>query len=249
MTSTAPTTEQASREEIVNQIEQLRDSVSGISIDEEAAMMMRYQRAYEANARFFTVIDETIADAAVAEALARGRHVPRHQQHPVPQLAARHPEHRRGLRARPAAGLLRQADPAGERRPVGSRRPGCASVPRSRASDRYREANDSVDSRLRVTDTVLSDIISSITTAQTKGASGRTTVLTAEQREAVALEIEGAKQAIFTAVNTSYRGIYLFAGADNTTAPYTKAGDARSRPTRATPTSSASTCRAPRQRP
>lgn len=53
-------TDQASREEIVQQIEQLRDSVSGVSIDEEAAMMLRYQRAYEANARFFTVIDETI---------------------------------------------------------------------------------------------------------------------------------------------------------------------------------------------
>jgi flagellar hook-associated protein 1 FlgK len=53
-------TEQASREEIVQQIEQLRDSVSGVSIDEEAAMMLRFQRAYQANARFFTVIDETI---------------------------------------------------------------------------------------------------------------------------------------------------------------------------------------------
>jgi flagellar hook-associated protein 1 FlgK len=53
-------TEQASRAEIVQQIEQLRDSVSGISIDEEAAMMMRFQRAYQANAQFFTVIDETI---------------------------------------------------------------------------------------------------------------------------------------------------------------------------------------------
>jgi len=52
--------EQATREEIVHQIEQLRDSVSGVSIDEEAAMMMRFQRAYEANARFFTVIDETL---------------------------------------------------------------------------------------------------------------------------------------------------------------------------------------------
>jgi len=92
------------------------------------------------------------------------------------------------------------------------------------AVDRYREANDSVDSRLRVTDTVLSDIISSITTAQTKAASGRTTVLTAEQREAVALEIDGVKEAIFTAINTSYRGIYLFAGADNTAAPYSKSG-------------------------
>jgi flagellar hook-associated protein 3 FlgL len=93
-----------------------------------------------------------------------------------------------------------------------------------RAVDRYREANDSVDSRLRVTDTVLSDIISSITTAQTRAASGRTTVLTPQQREAVALEIEGSKEAIFTAINTSYRGIYLFAGADNTAAPYTRAG-------------------------
>jgi len=93
-----------------------------------------------------------------------------------------------------------------------------------RAVDRYREANDSVDSRLRVTDTVLSDIISSITTAQTRAASGRTTVLTPEQREAVALEIDGAKEAIFTAINTSYRGIYLFAGSDNTAAPYARSG-------------------------
>jgi flagellar hook-associated protein 1 FlgK len=52
--------EQRSRGEIVNQIELLRDSVSGVSIDEEAASMMRFQRAYEANARFFTVIDETL---------------------------------------------------------------------------------------------------------------------------------------------------------------------------------------------
>ncbi len=93
-----------------------------------------------------------------------------------------------------------------------------------RAADRYREANDAVDSRLRVTDTVLSDILSSITTAQTRAAAGRTTVLTPQQREAVALEVEGAKQAIFTAINTSYRGIYLFAGADTTAEPYTRAG-------------------------
>jgi flagellar hook-associated protein 3 FlgL len=93
-----------------------------------------------------------------------------------------------------------------------------------RAADRYREANDAVDSRLRVTDTVLSDIISTITTAQTRAAAGRSTVLTAQQREAVALEIEGAKQAIFTAINTSYRGMYLFAGADTTAEPYTRVG-------------------------
>lgn len=54
------TRELESRREIVHQIETLRDSVSGVSIDEEAALMMRFQRAYEANARFFTVIDEVL---------------------------------------------------------------------------------------------------------------------------------------------------------------------------------------------
>lgn len=93
-----------------------------------------------------------------------------------------------------------------------------------RAFDRYREANDSVDSRLRVADGVISDIVSTIITAQSKAAQGRTTILTPNQRAALALEIDGAKEAVFTAVNTSYRGIYLFAGADNATAPYTKAG-------------------------
>ena len=44
----------------VNQIENLRDSVSGVSLDEEAASMMRFQRAYEANARFFTTVNETL---------------------------------------------------------------------------------------------------------------------------------------------------------------------------------------------
>lgn len=54
------TRELESRREIVHQVETLRDSVSGVSIDEEAALMMRFQRAYEANARFFTVIDEVL---------------------------------------------------------------------------------------------------------------------------------------------------------------------------------------------
>ena len=52
--------EQKNRSEIVNQVETLRDQVSGISLDEEAAQMLRFQRAYEANARFFRVIDDTL---------------------------------------------------------------------------------------------------------------------------------------------------------------------------------------------
>lgn len=52
--------EQRSRSEIVRQFEALRDAVSGVSLDEEAMTMLKFQRAYEANARFFQTIDETL---------------------------------------------------------------------------------------------------------------------------------------------------------------------------------------------
>jgi len=49
-----------SRAEIVRQVESLRDNVSGVSLDEEAMNLLKFQRAYEANAKFFTIIDETL---------------------------------------------------------------------------------------------------------------------------------------------------------------------------------------------
>ena len=58
--SKAAQDEQRSRSEIVRQVELLREQVSGISLDEEAMMMMKFQRAYEANARFFQAIDQTL---------------------------------------------------------------------------------------------------------------------------------------------------------------------------------------------
>jgi flagellar hook-associated protein 1 FlgK len=47
--------------DIVEQIDALRDSVSGVSLDEEAVQMIKFQRAYEANARFFSTIDQTLS--------------------------------------------------------------------------------------------------------------------------------------------------------------------------------------------
>ena len=51
---------QGTREEITRQLRNLQDSVSGVSLDEEAADLVRFQRAYEANARFFSTIDQTL---------------------------------------------------------------------------------------------------------------------------------------------------------------------------------------------
>jgi flagellar hook-associated protein 1 len=54
------TDEAKSRSEIVAQVETLRDQVSGVSLDEEAMNLLKFQRAFEANARFFSVIDQTL---------------------------------------------------------------------------------------------------------------------------------------------------------------------------------------------
>jgi flagellar hook-associated protein 1 len=56
----AANNEQKSRQEIVRQVDALRDQMSGISLDEEAMNLLKFQRAYEANARFFSVIDQTL---------------------------------------------------------------------------------------------------------------------------------------------------------------------------------------------
>lgn len=53
--------QQQSRQEVVDQVARLRDQVSGVSLDEESALLMRFQRAYEANARYFSAVDNMLA--------------------------------------------------------------------------------------------------------------------------------------------------------------------------------------------
>jgi flagellar hook-associated protein 1 FlgK len=50
----------ASRTQIVSQVDALRDQVSGVSLDEEATQLLKFQRAYEANAKFFQVVDQAL---------------------------------------------------------------------------------------------------------------------------------------------------------------------------------------------
>jgi flagellar hook-associated protein 1 FlgK len=49
------------REAVVRQLQQLRDQASGVSLDEEAANLMKFQRSYEASARFFTTVNDTLS--------------------------------------------------------------------------------------------------------------------------------------------------------------------------------------------
>jgi flagellar hook-associated protein 1 FlgK len=46
------------RTQIVGQLQSLRDQVSGVSLDEEALNLTKFQRAYEANAKLFAAVDD-----------------------------------------------------------------------------------------------------------------------------------------------------------------------------------------------
>jgi len=58
-TKTAQTNQQV-RHDIVTAVQKLRDTASAPSLDEEAANMMKFQRAYEANAKYFNAVDQVL---------------------------------------------------------------------------------------------------------------------------------------------------------------------------------------------
>jgi flagellar hook-associated protein 1 FlgK len=43
--------------DVVAQVGNLLDQFEGVSMDEEAAMMLRFQRGYEANAKYFSAVN------------------------------------------------------------------------------------------------------------------------------------------------------------------------------------------------
>jgi flagellar hook-associated protein 3 FlgL len=91
-----------------------------------------------------------------------------------------------------------------------------------RGYDQYVEATDSADSRLRVIDSTLSDVIKNLTSAQTTVAAAHNSFLTTQQREAYALQLEGIRDAVLTDVTAQFRGTYLFSGTAALTTPYVK---------------------------
>jgi flagellar hook-associated protein 3 FlgL len=99
-----------------------------------------------------------------------------------------------------------------------------ATVERARLAgiDRYTEAGNSAQSRLTVTDTALSDLIGQITGAQTTVLAARGSQVTQPQRDALALELTGLRDAMLRDVNTQFRGQYIFGGGTGTIQPYTQ---------------------------
>jgi len=50
------------QQSLLAQAKDLRDQYSGVSLDEEATILMQFQRAYQANSRFITILDQLTQD-------------------------------------------------------------------------------------------------------------------------------------------------------------------------------------------
>lgn len=88
----------------------------------------------------------------------------------------------------------------------------------------YESAGDAAASRLTLTDTVLSDIVSQLQAAQTTALSARGSAQTQSQRDAAANELIAIRDALMSDINTKFQGAYLFSGSESTTAPYVDTG-------------------------
>jgi len=59
----AASSDSTAQQGILSQLTSQRNSLSGVSLDEEAANLTQYQRAYEAAAKVFSITDQLMADA------------------------------------------------------------------------------------------------------------------------------------------------------------------------------------------
>jgi flagellar hook-associated protein 3 FlgL len=86
--------------------------------------------------------------------------------------------------------------------------------------DQYAATGDSANSRLTILDTVMSDIVTKLTAAQSTATSALGTIQTSAQRDAAAQQLDGIKAALVDDFNTSFQGNFLFGGTKSTAKPY-----------------------------
>jgi len=90
------------------------------------------------------------------------------------------------------------------------------------AFDQFSQTSDAADSRLRMADSVLADVIDKLTAARVVILGVRGSIASDSKRNASAQELQSLREAVLEDLNTTFRGTYVFAGAAGTVRPFEK---------------------------
>jgi flagellar hook-associated protein 3 FlgL len=89
--------------------------------------------------------------------------------------------------------------------------------------DQYTSNVSAMTSQMDTADSALSSVATALNTAITLGTSGATGTVSAANKQAIAAQVQGILSSVIAQANSTYQGVYLFAGSANTTPPFVAA--------------------------
>ncbi|HTQ60237.1 MAG TPA: flagellar hook-associated protein FlgL [Candidatus Solibacter sp.] len=92
---------------------------------------------------------------------------------------------------------------------------------KSGQDDQFLQNNNTLQPRLQVADSSLSDVVTALTRALSLGTEGANGTLNGSDRQAIAVEVQGIQSQLVSLANASYQGTYLFGGTAVGAQPFT----------------------------
>ena len=210
LTSTA-TAESTATQLSLTTLKNEQSSVSGVSIDEESANLVRYQQAYEAAAKVVTTI-ASLFDTTInmISGILKGI-----DMRFVPNIAANVISDIQSSEQNLSTAL--QQVSSGQRVSVPSDDPAAAAAlvqlqAKAANVDQYTTNAESVLSQAQGADSVLTSVVSLLNQAITTGTEGANSTSSTSDRQTLATTIQGILSNVVSLANTTYQGISLFGG-------------------------------------
>jgi len=94
----------------------------------------------------------------------------------------------------------------------------------SAQADQYSQNVNSLLETMQTADSALSAVVTQLNQAVSLGTQGGDGTLNSSNLQALAQQVQGILQSVVQQANTSYEGVYLFGGTDNSQVPFTASG-------------------------
>ena len=215
--------EQTASSSILQQFNDQRSAISGVSLDAEAANMVQYQDAYQASAQVITTINDMMYAVMQMATLNRIRTqskcTMRVNPNPYPDLLADVAQTQQEINTD------EQQIASGQSVNVPSDNPAAAAVLIQNAAetsqaDQFQRSIGGVQGEIQSADSTLNSVITALQQAISLGVEGANGTVNGADRAAIATQVQGIQSQLLSLANLAYQGNYVFSGTATQTAPY-----------------------------